>query len=297
MTNLDAPTNDAMRVEQIAVRSSLGFEVYADLRRPPEGVEPLGVALFCHGFSGTKYATLTTRLAAAGYITVSIDFPGYGATLPGSGRVLPEEQVLIVREFGEDARKRFAEGLPIILVGASLGAAVALLAAQQDPRFGAAVLAHPLATGIGFLRLRYPDADAMAQFWAKVEAAKRSGDRLHRTDIAALPNRLTNFLPGDTAMTFVPEFATQFAAVSVLGVIAALAPMPVLALHCDGDPMITTEDVRSLVDDAPGNAQLHLMEGGDHFIFDRPEVIRPTLDWLRAALGTSTSSDSRPSSI
>ena len=284
---------DHIEVERIKLESSLGFEVSADLRRPVNGCALVGVAIFCHGFSGTKYSHLTTSLAAAGYVAISIDFPGYGNTLPGSGRVLPIEQIHLVREFADYADASFGpDKLPIVLVGASLGGAVALLAAQQDKRFKAIVLAHPLASGLEFLERRYPDKASMEQFWNRVEIAELTGDKLHRSEIALLPKRLTGFLPGDTAMEFTPRFATQFAALSVLGVVAKLAPRRVLVLHCDGDPMITTADVQAIVEGAQGNAKLHLMEGGDHFIFDSPEVIDLTIRWLDdATRGPTTPAD------
>lgn len=275
-----------INVPRILVDSSLGFAVSADMRHPPHGVETIGVAIFCHGFSGAKYPSLTDGLASVGFLTLSIDFPGYGGTLPGSGRVLPSEQMHIVREFGAYAEDKLMQRakLPIVLLGAALGGSVALHAAVGNPRFNAFVLAHPLASGEAFLRRKYPDAESWTAFWAKVDRAQRTGGKLHRTDIATLTTGLQSYLPRDTAMEFNPEFAKEFCETAPSDAIAAVAPRRVLVIHCDGDSMITTKEVRALVDASNGNATLHLLEGGEHFIFEYPHVVRLTCDWLLAAI-------------
>jgi pimeloyl-ACP methyl ester carboxylesterase len=274
----------AIRQDQVKFASSLGFDVYMDLRTPPEGVLRKGIVVFCHGFGGTKYPYLMNHAASAGFIVVSIDFPGFGKTLPGSGRVLPSEQAHIVGEVGQYVEDNLmAQGrLPVMLVGATMGAAVALIAAREDRRFAALVLAHPLVVGEDRLRRQYPDEASWKKFWDRVEQADRDGEMLERGEIIYIPPNLRGHLPADTPMRFLPGYPQESVKIRCIDVLAKVIPRPVLIIHCKDDAIVPVEQAMALAASAPSDCELHLIEKGDHFILDQPNVAALTVDWLLA---------------
>lgn len=276
----------AVAVQRISLPSSLGFSVALDLRKPPGAGPARGIAIFSHGFGGTKYPRLMNHLASAGYAVISIDFPGFGGTLPGSGRVIPSEQVHIVREAASYAENELMpEGpLPIVLVGATMGAAVSLLAARDDPRFTAFVLAHPLVNGEDRLRVRYPDEQGWQAFWRRVEQAERDGEKLHRSEIVFIPENLRGNLPGDTPMEFLPAYPRESSRIRSIDTLPSIAPRPILVVHDEGDSIVPTAQVKAFAESAASHCHLHLRSKGEHFIFDQPEVLALVTDWLDEVL-------------
>ncbi len=121
---------------------SEGDRVVADLRLPsPRAARP-PLVIFCPGTTLTKEVWLPAwaeALNARGYATLNLDCRGFGGSGGPRLRLIPQNQVLDVRNAIAWAGSRDdLDSSRIALVGVSMGAAVALGAAGEDPRVKAA---------------------------------------------------------------------------------------------------------------------------------------------------------------
>lgn len=89
-------------------------------------------ALLIHGFMGTpaEMRPLAETLAAAGYTARAIQLPGFGPEVPRLGEVSGQEWVSAAAEAFAELRARHS---PAMLVGFSMGGAIAMHVAAQQP--------------------------------------------------------------------------------------------------------------------------------------------------------------------
>lgn len=115
--------------------SSNGEDTVKGVRYLPEGMEPVGIVQFSHGMVEHigRYENVMIFLAQHGFAAYGHDHLGHGATAPNADRLgyfagedggscLVED----VRQVTELAKKEFP-GLPVTLVGHSMGSLVARL--------------------------------------------------------------------------------------------------------------------------------------------------------------------------
>jgi len=113
---------------------------------PPKG-RPLGSVVLVHGFLSHRgeFADLGERLSERGWRVVAIDQRGFGASGGPRGRISAPRAIADVK-----AALRWSEaeypGLPLGLIGHSMGACFVLGAMATEPRVRAAVLAAPMAS-------------------------------------------------------------------------------------------------------------------------------------------------------
>jgi alpha-beta hydrolase superfamily lysophospholipase len=114
----------------------------------PEGVELRGVVLVVHGLGehAGRYGHVASRLNGWGFAVRGYDQYGHGesdgvrGTLPSTGRLLDDLTDVI-----ESTRARMAPGLPLILLGHSMGGLVtACLVALRSVPIEGLVLSSPL---------------------------------------------------------------------------------------------------------------------------------------------------------
>jgi alpha-beta hydrolase superfamily lysophospholipase len=112
----------------------------------PSG-NPKGQVVLVHGFLSqrTEFAELGERLAARGWRVLALDQRGFGASGGARGMISQERATADVLAAVGWLRKD-APGLPVGLVGHSMGGAFALSAMAADPDIRAAVLAAPMRT-------------------------------------------------------------------------------------------------------------------------------------------------------
>jgi predicted alpha/beta hydrolase len=133
--------------EEIEIRTSDGVALRAVVDDPPEGVPLAGTAVLAHAMFGrrTEFGRpgrpgLAATYASLGWRTIAFDFRGHGdsARAPattGGGHGYDDLVRLDLPAVVDCARAR-AEGAPVVVVGHSLGAHVAL-AAQGTGRLDA----------------------------------------------------------------------------------------------------------------------------------------------------------------
>ena len=120
--------------EELEIHTADGIALRAVMDDPPEGVALLGTCVLGHAMFARKTSFgrrdrpgLAQALAAAGFRTIAFDFRGHGDSVPSAPA-----------DYGYDDFVRFdlpavvsagqarGEGLPVIVVGHSLGGHVAL---------------------------------------------------------------------------------------------------------------------------------------------------------------------------
>ncbi len=121
-------------------RAADGVELAGDRYGPDHGPVPV---LLAHGFGQTRHAWMRTaeRLADAGYPALAFDARGHGgsgrnpATLPYSTEQFVSDQVVLAGSFG-----RAVSAAEPVLVGASMGGLIGLVAQHRHALYSALVL-------------------------------------------------------------------------------------------------------------------------------------------------------------
>jgi fermentation-respiration switch protein FrsA (DUF1100 family) len=159
---------------------SEGSVIAADLFTPDDAVEgrKYPAVAICQGFTGIRSLALVYALGAAfnaaGYVAISFDYRGWGASGGERGRLAPLEQVDDIRN-----TLTYLETLDLVdvdrlgLVGISYGCLTAPHAAAVDPRVKAVLGCLGVATGYqAVTNIRTPQE--MAEWETQVKAARRN---------------------------------------------------------------------------------------------------------------------------
>ncbi|WBY00072.1 lysophospholipase [Ramlibacter tataouinensis] len=229
----------------------------------PEGTPLRGVVLLVHGLGehAGRYEALAQRLNAWGFAVRGYDQYGHGQSggprggLPGAGRLVDD-----LAEMVHSARTRTPDGVPLILLGHSMGGLVgALYAAAHPASIDALVLSSPAlgtrVSGPQKLLLRTlprlaPDlrvGNGLQTRWLShdpaVERAYLADPLVHDRIAARLAGFITEGGPrvlAQAAQWKVPTlllYAGQDRLVDPAGsrAFAAAAPQPVVRSHCFAD--------------------------------------------------------------
>ncbi|RMF21807.1 MAG: alpha/beta fold hydrolase [Deltaproteobacteria bacterium] len=253
------PQRDARvpAAEPVEFASRRGNMLVGDLHRP----EPANgtTLVLCHGMESTRHGNkqraIVERFGPAGYTILRFDFSYVGDSegsfedLTISGEVDDLIGALdFLDEFGPARR---------ILVGSSLGGAVALLAAAGEPErvAGVATIA-----AVGDTALFTRDLDA-----AEIESWRRRGSRPWRD--------------GSINVSFLDD-------VERLDILAAVARIrcPLLVMHGRADSVVPPEHASAIAAAAGGPVRLEMFDGVGHR-FEEPGALEALLDVLERWLG------------
>jgi acylglycerol lipase len=107
--------------------------------------EPKGSVVLAHGFNSSldEFGEAPAWMAAAGYHALAFDQRGFGASGGEPGRTNVDRAVPDIAAAVETMRQRF-RGLPVFLVGHSLGGAYAIGAASRGVEVAALAVAQPV---------------------------------------------------------------------------------------------------------------------------------------------------------
>ncbi len=223
--------------------------------------DPRGVIVGCHGHAGRKDELLGIGAACwrAGYSLLLFDFRGRGDSDPWP-------QTLVSREVDDlhaalaYARDR-APGLRIGLLGYSMGAAVALLAAADAPDVAAVVADSSFTAG------REVVTDAV------------------RSVLPLPPEVLV--LAADELVQL--RHGYRFSRVRPVDAIARLTPRPVLIIHGAADHVVPVTHAQRLYAAAGEPRELWIVDGADHcgaYFADRVAYCRRITGFFDQYLGS-----------
>jgi fermentation-respiration switch protein FrsA (DUF1100 family) len=220
-----------------------------------------GVVIGCHGHGGRKDDMLGigTNLWKAGYSVLVFDFRGRGESDPWP-------QTLVSREVDDlRAAVAFARGREpgrrVGVVGFSMGAAVSLLAAAEDPGIAAVV----------------------------ADSAFTSG-----RDVVAHGVRSVLRIPPEILVLAADEVVRRrhgyrFSHARPIDVIGQIAPRPVLIVHGEGDTTVPVEHAHRLFAAAGEPRELWVVPGVEHcggYFLDRPAYCRRVTAFFEQYLGS-----------
>jgi uncharacterized protein len=261
-----------MATKELSFFSGPNCRLAARLYLPEGGRDRKAGIVFCHGFGGVKEGTppgLSTLLAKHGYTVLTFDYRGFGASEGPRGRLVPVEQVedavhalaLLSQRFSLDPKR-------IGVYGTSFGGGIAIMAARRSGIPAAAVVTVPVSSGSQWLQsiMRWHEfMDLQKRAIAAIAGKAASGEMpmVDRFEIMR-PDPTTEARYTDK----VPLAIETFYHVRNHEPIAEAADLkiPVAVIGVKGDPLVPVDQAIHLHERLGGIKQLHLLEGGDHFV-------------------------------
>lgn len=230
----DNPANWGLEAaEELTLTARDGIRLHAWLFAAPT---PAPTVIVCHGHGANKHSVLPiANFLAPRYNVLLLDIRGHGES-EGTYTTIGFEERLDVHAAVDEIARRFVG--PIAVLGISMGAAIALLAAAEDDRIAAVVADSPYA------RLR----------WVVAEAARRRGYPRLAASFAAFAGC------GATAL----RLRSPMAAFDPIQVVHRIAPRPILFMHGEEDDVIALSHARLLFARAEQPKDLWILDGLAH---------------------------------
>ncbi len=293
-----------MQCESVSFYSE-GVRLEGDLYRP-DGAGPddarAGIVL-CHGYTGVKSLYLPDNarvLTEAGYVVLTFDYKGWGASEGPRARLAPFSRVadaLAALTFLQT--RPGVEPAHLGLYGTSYGGATVIWAAALDPRVRCVVSVVGVGDGRRWMRsVRRPDEwhDLLARAQADREQAVVSGEStMAERDEILLQDRASAQLSAaaragnpDAVSTVPASFIDETLSFHADWVVGKIAPRPLLLVTTEDDRLVPPEESQSLYDLAGEPKRLVVLKGYGHYdVYAEPafgEVMAATLAWYRAHL-------------
>ncbi len=254
-----------------------------------------GAVVLAHGFNSSlgEFGDLSARLAGAGFHALAFDQRGYGKSEGEPGRTSVEQAVDDIRGAAALLQGEFP-GLPLGIVGHSLGGTYAIAALGRTDLFECAVVAHPLDRLFDelkwFEKAGYHVIGKRAERqMAKGRQAgtipyKLSYEKLFESSAAAAQARKDGFLLGRVSL------ANYRPALTMSGTAWARdVKQPVLLIASPADRAVKPTHTRAVYDALGGPKEL-LEHSGGHSCFrdlDGPKLAEACISWFTRHLGAS----------
>ncbi len=245
---------------------------------------PRAVAVVAHGFGehGGRYGNLVARLLPAGYAVYIPDHQGHGRS-GGHRAVVRHAEVLDDVDLVLARAEREHPGLPVVMVGHSMGGNIALGSALRNQhRLRALVLSGPAVSTHGIPRALRILAKIIGRVAPKLGTQQLSAAGVSR-DPAVVAAYETDPLvhhgkiPAGTAaaiITSAERYATQLPSMR----------LPLLVVHGSADQLVSVESGRTAHSLAGSTDKtLKIYDGLAHEVFNEPErdrVLDDVMAWL-----------------
>ena len=243
------------------------------------------VVLALHGFGDAGDLTFDGAAgywAGRGITTYAPDQRGFGAN--ASRKQWPGVEALVADAIAEAAElRRIYPGVPLVVVGHSMGGGVALLAAASGMEADALVLAGPaIAGGDALNPLRRAGAWTIA---ATLPEKRWTGGRFLRIRVSDNDDALAR-ARNDRRHFGDPSSRELYGLVQLMDRAAAAAPrvtVPTMTLMGSHDEVLRPDAVRRIADRIPGSRRFVEYPDGWHWLFrDRqaPKVWSDVADFV-----------------
>src|SRR3954447_108662 len=257
----------------------------------------------CQGFGGTmeyNVGPIAERLTGQGYVALTFDYRGFGASEGPRWRLIPDEQA-------RDARHAltYLSTRPEVdperlgIYGTSFGGGVAIVAAAADPRARCVVSTVGVGNGLHWMQ-------AMRRYWEWVALLERlGGDRRRRvlTGESELVDPDEILIRDPEALAWNQEVLRQYpsrryqlpleTAEAVIAwrpdqVVGRLSPRALLVIHVGGDRLVPAAQAEELYANAGEPRRLVILPRWEHHDVYQGEpfeaIMTETLAWYAAHL-------------
>jgi len=272
----------------------------------PDGLRPgerrAGVVL-CHGYTGVKDLYLPDNARAlndAGYVVLTFDYKGWGASEGPRSRLAPYSRVADVQAaLTYLGLQSHVDPDRLGIYGTSYGGATVVWVAAIDPRVKCVISVVGIGDGRRWMRsVRRPDEWHDLLDRAKADREKRVLDgqsaMADRSQIL-LPDRQSAELAAaarranPAAVNELPlEFIDDTLGFHPEWVVEKIAPRPILFITTDDDRLVPPEESEALFAKAGEPKKLVVVRGFGHYeIYAEPafgQVMSETIAWLRRHL-------------
>ena len=293
-----------MTCESVSFYSE-GVRLEGDLYRPKgaDADELRAGIVLCHGYTGVKSLYLPDNarvLTEAGYVVLTFDYKGWGASEGPRTRLAPFSRVADVQ-----AALTFLGTRPGVdsahlgLYGTSYGGATAIWAAALDERVRCVVSVVGIGDGRRWMRsVRRPDEwhdllerarEDREQAVVSGESAPAERDEILMQDRASAALSAAQRANNPDAVSTVPaSFIDETLSFHPDWVVDKIAPRPLLIITTEDDRLVPPEESQSLYRHAGEPKKLIVLKGYGHYdVYTEPafgEVMAATLSWYRAHL-------------
>ena len=293
-----------MQCESVSFYSE-GVRLEGDLYRPADAGPDdarAGIVL-CHGYTGVKSLHLPDNarvLTEAGYVVLTFDYKGWGASEGPRARLAPFSRVAdTLAALTFLGTRPGVDPAHLGLYGTSYGGATVIWAAALDTRVRCVVSVVGVGDGRRWMRsVRRPDEwhDLLARAQEDREQAVVSGDSaMAERDEILLQDRASAELSAaarasnpDAVSTVPASFIDETLSFHADWVVGKIAPRPLLIITTEDDRLVPPEESQSLYDHAGEPKRLVVLKGYGHYdVYAEPafgEVMAATLAWCRAHL-------------
>jgi hypothetical protein len=207
--------------------------------------EPRAVVVVLHGMDGQDASTMLGHaqfLHAAGYATLVLDMRAHGRS--GGERIglAFEEPQDVAAALDWIAAQPSLDGVPVALLGVSMGGATALRTAAARPDVDAVISVSAFAS----VDMMIHDAFVM---------------------MMDAPDPVIALFTPFTRLTFRLMYGVWPAKASPLAEIDRIPPRPVLLAHGDADGQVSVANAYALAEAAGEQVELWIVEGAGHFVY------------------------------
>lgn len=253
-------------------------EISGVLHRPdslsPGDKRPAVITI--HGFGGSKIdgsmRAVSEALCGWGYIVLRLDMRGCGKSGGTRGRIIAMEQVADVgTAIGWLREQGSVDAENILLLGDSMGGAIALYTGSTDPRVAGVISAGGWGNGARKLEGQHPGPGQWDKFLEMLERGRQHKEKtgesmmVSRFDIVPIPQHMRAQLPPDAIMEFPVDTAQSIYDFMPINFLGQLAPRPLLLMHASKDVVTPTVSSIEVFEHAGLPVDLVLLSGLDHF--------------------------------
>ena len=257
-----------------------------------------GIVL-CHGYTGVKDLYLPDNarvLNAAGYVALTFDYKGWGASEGPRSRLAPYSRVADVQAaLTFLGLQSSVDAARLGIYGTSYGGATVVWVGAVDPRVKCVVSVVGIGNGRRWMRsVRRPDEWFDLLDRAKADREKRVGDGVSELADRAqilLPDRQSAELAAvarranPAAVNELPlEFIDDTLGFHPEWVVDRIAPRPILLITTDGDRLVPPEESEALFARAGEPKKLVVLRGFGHYeVYAEPafgRVMAETTAWF-----------------
>ena len=239
------------------------------------------IALIAHGYAehARRYDHVAERLVAEGATVYAPDHTGHGRSEGERALVVGGEGLTADLHLVAEIAKGAHPGLPVVLIGHSMGGLIASRYVQRYPgELSALVLSGPVIGGNPEVRAIL-ELDPIPE--VPIDTSVLSRDPNVGAAYAADPLVYTGPFKRET-------LESLFAAMDALAEGGSFGALPVLWIHGSEDALAPLEHTREAMEHVRGsNVQEKVYEGARHEIFNetnRNEVLDDVMDFVKRAL-------------